>query len=76
MIIILETLGGYDGAVRIWRLGNRELVTQYTEHTKGVAKVLIDNNRSNIVHSVGSDCSVLTYDLRAGRRIICHIINR
>lgn len=67
--------GGGDGAVRVWKYSNRELVTQYTEHRKGVSKVLIDIKSPNIVHSVGGDCSVLSFDLKASRRIICHIIN-
>jgi len=67
--------GGGDGAVRVWKFSNRELVTQYTEHRKGVAKVLIDEKSPNLVHSVGGDCSVLTYDLKAGRRVICHVAN-
>lgn len=65
--------GGNDGAVRVWRLSNRELVTQYTEHTKGVSKVLIDIDSPNIVHSASFDSSVLTYDLSTERRKICHI---
>ena len=67
--------GGGDGAVRVWKYSNRELVTQYTEHRRGVSKVLIDIKSPNIVHSVGGDCSVLSYDLKAARRIICHIVN-
>lgn len=67
--------GGGDGAVRVWKYANRELMTQYTEHRKGVSKVLIDFKSPNIVHSVGGDCSVLSFDLKASRRIICHIIN-
>lgn len=67
--------GGGDGAIRVWKYSNRELITQYTEHRKGVAKVLVDVKSPNIVHSVGGDCSVLSYDLKAGRRIICHIVN-
>lgn len=67
--------GGGDGAVRIWKYSNRELITQYTEHRNGVAKVLVDLQQPNIVHSVGGDCSVLAYDLKAARRIICHIVN-
>jgi WD40 repeat protein len=65
--------GGADGAVRVWRMSNRELVAQFTEHSKSVSKVLIDNMSPNIVHSVGQDCSVLTYDLKANRRVICHM---
>jgi WD40 repeat protein len=67
--------GGGDGAVRVWKFSNRELVTQYTEHRRGVSKVLIDIKSPNIVHSVGGDCSVLSFDLKAARRIICHIVN-
>ncbi|KAJ1434740.1 WD40-repeat-containing domain protein [Ochromonadaceae sp. CCMP2298] len=67
--------GGGDGAIRVWKYSNRELITQYTEHRKGVAKVLIDIQSPNIVHSVGRDCSVLSFDLKAARRIICHIVN-
>jgi WD40 repeat protein len=67
--------GGGDGAVRVWKFSNRELVTQYTEHRRGVSKVLIDIKSPNVVHSVGGDCSVLSFDLKAARRIICHIVN-
>lgn len=66
--------GGSDGTIRVWRLANRELVTQYTEHTKAVARVLIDVNKPNIIHSVGVDCTVLSYDVRAAKRIICHLV--
>lgn len=66
--------GGSDGAVRVWRLSNRELVAQFTEHSKAVSRVLIDNISPNIVHSVSLDCSVLTFDLKAERRKICHIV--
>ena len=67
--------GGADGAIRVWRLSTRELVTQYTEHLKGVSRVLVDVKTPNIVHSVGVDCTVLSYDLRAARRIICHLVS-
>jgi hypothetical protein len=33
--------GGGDGAVRVWKMSNRELVTQYTEHRRGVSKVRV-----------------------------------
>lgn len=65
--------GGGDGAVRVWRLSNRELVAQYTEHTKAISRVLVDNQFTNLVHSVSQDCSVLTFDLQTERRKICHI---
>mmetsp|Transcript_9578 Transcript_9578/g.14420 ORF Transcript_9578/g.14420 Transcript_9578/m.14420 type:complete len:697 (-) Transcript_9578:178-2268(-) len=66
--------GGADGAVRVWRLSNRELMTQYSEHSRGVSKVLIDNTHKNIVHSVSLDCTVLSYDLKTDKRKISHII--
>jgi len=67
--------GGGDGAIRVWKYSNRELITQYTEHRRGVIRVLVDHQSSNIVHSVGGDGSILSYDLKAGRRITCHIVN-
>lgn len=67
--------GGADGAVRVWKYHNRELILQYSEHRKGVARVIIDEVQPNIVHSVGGDCSVLSYDLKAARRMMCHIVN-
>ena len=38
-------------------------------------QVIVDVKSPNIVHSVGGDCSVLSYDLKAAKRIICHIAN-
>jgi WD40 repeat protein len=67
--------GGGDGAVRVWRLGSREMVTQYTEHSKPISRVLIDARKPNIIHSVGRDSSVLSYDMKASRRIISHILS-
>lgn len=67
--------GGADGACRIWRMSNRELVTQYTEHAKAVAKVSIDVISPHIIHSVGICGSVLSFDLKATRRITCHLIS-
>lgn len=67
--------GGGDGAIRVWKYSTRELITQYTEHRQGVSSVVVDNQQPNIVHSIGGDCSVLSFDLKAGRRIVCHIIN-
>lgn len=66
--------GGGDGAVRIWRLSNRELLNQYSEHSRGISKVLVDNTQSNIVHSASLDCTVLSYNLKISKRQICHII--
>lgn len=66
--------GGVDGAVRVWKLSNRELVVQYNEHHRGVCKVLVDIKSPNIIHSVGNDCTVLSYDLKSAKRRQCHVV--
>lgn len=66
--------GGKDGAIRIWRLSSRELITQYTEHTKAISSVLIDLNFPNIIHSTSYDGTVISYDLQANHRKISHIM--
>lgn len=66
--------GGGDGVVRIWKYSNRELVTQYSEHRRGVLQACIDVHRPYIVHSVGGDNSVLSYDIKANKRIISHTL--
>ena len=65
--------GGGDGAVRVWKLDTRELITQHSEHSKVVSKVLADNRLPNLVHSVGADCSVLTFDLKTNARKMGHL---
>ena len=70
----VQVTGGSDGTVRVWRLSNRELMTQYSEHSKSVMKVLIDNEEKNIVHSMSMDCTILSYDLKTDKRKISHII--
>ena len=67
--------GGTDGNVRVWRMSNRQLVVQFSEHHKSVAKVLVDLNNPQFIHSVGVDCSVLSYDMKANRKVISHIVN-
>ena len=66
--------GGMDGVVRIWRLSNRELVTQFSEHSKPVTRVLIDVLKPNLVHSTSLDMSILTYDLKAQKRTVSHLV--
>lgn len=66
--------GGGDGAVRVWRLGSRECVAQYSEHTKGVVKVAVDINLPNIIHSIGTDGTVLAFDLKTAKRRMCHMV--
>lgn len=68
--------GGADGVVRIWRLSNRELVTQFSEHSKTVTRVLVDVLKPNLVHSSSLDMSVLTYDLKTQKRTVSHLVQR
>jgi cilia- and flagella-associated protein 52 len=68
--------GGADGVVRIWRLSNRELVTQFSEHSKTVTRVLVDVLKPHLVHSASLDMSVLTYDLKTQRRTVSHLVQR
>ena len=67
--------GGSDGSVRVWALRSREMMLQFVEHQKAVTQVLVDVKSPNLVHSAGSDCQVLTYDLRRERRTIAHLVS-
>jgi len=66
--------GGADNAVRVWRLSTRELLAQFSEHTKAISRVLVDNRLQNIVHSVSLDGQVLSFDLKTKRRAFGHSI--
>lgn len=68
--------GGIDGVVRIWRLSNRELVTQFAEHSKPVTRVLVDIMKPNIFHSTSLDQTVLSYDIKTQRRTVSHVVQR
>lgn len=35
--------------------------------------MLVDNRNPSIVHSVGADCSVLSFDLQTNKRIMAHL---
>lgn len=51
----------------------RELLLQFAEHQKGVRAVLVDVASPDLLHSVGADCTVFTYDLRKERRTVAHM---
>ena len=66
--------GGQDGTVRIWKLENRELVTQYNGHAmKPVTRVLVDYKCNFIIHSLGADGSVASYDIKSNKFIMNHL---
>lgn len=66
--------GGTDSSIRVWRLANREMVTQYLQHTRSIVALKIDDVSPNIVHSISEDATVLSYDLKAAKRIISHMV--
>jgi len=66
--------GGADGAVRVWRLSTREMISQFAEQTKPVISVLVDCTQSNLVHSISIDGSIMTYDIIKQRRTVAHFI--
>ena len=65
---------GGDCTVRVWRLTNRELVTQYIDHTKSISCVAIDLQTPNFVHTVSDDLSVVTFDIKLNKRRMCHLM--
>lgn len=67
--------GGNDSTVRVWKLSNRELITQYSDHKKAVTKVLVDYKSPNIIHSCGVDGQLVSFDLKTNKRICIHMIN-
>lgn len=54
---------GDDGVVRVWTVSNRECVAMLQDHKHKVTGVLVDNTTSRIVHTVGADRCLLSYDL-------------
>ena len=66
--------GGGDGRVCVWSRETHALLLSFSEHTRGVIGVLVDNASPEIVYSAGSDRIVATYNLRAERRIRTHAL--
>jgi cilia- and flagella-associated protein 52 len=67
--------GGNDSVVRVWKLSNRELLTQHSDHKKAVTTVLVDCQSPNIIHSCGMDGQLVSFDLKTNKRITIHMIN-
>ncbi|GMI03858.1 hypothetical protein TrVE_jg2531 [Triparma verrucosa] len=66
--------GGLDGGVRVWALKNRELMIQFVEHQKSVTGITVDVKKPNLIHSVSSDCTFLTFDLIKEKRVVSHMV--
>ena len=66
--------GGEDGAVRLWSAANRELLTQFTEHSKAVSGLCVDETQPHLLHSCGLDNSTVTMDIKKERRDGYHMM--
>ena len=53
----------------VWARGTRELLLQFNEHKGPCAMALPDVSSASLIHSVGQDRCVFTYDLRSERRV-------
>jgi WD40 repeat protein len=68
--------GGEDSIIRLWSTVNQELIAQYSEHTKPVTDILIDIDHPHLLHSCSIDKTVSTFDLKIGRRITFHALQK
>eukprot|EP00442_Polarella_glacialis_P000386 CAMPEP_0115057730 /NCGR_PEP_ID=MMETSP0227-20121206/5933_1 /TAXON_ID=89957 /ORGANISM="Polarella glacialis, Strain CCMP 1383" /LENGTH=617 /DNA_ID=CAMNT_0002442591 /DNA_START=85 /DNA_END=1938 /DNA_ORIENTATION=- len=64
--------GGNDCAVRFWHRQSRELLTQFANHRKPVADLVIDHALPNVVHSGSEDKLVVTYDVKQNKTLVQH----
>eukprot|EP00817_Percolomonadidae_sp_ATCC50343_P003753 CAMPEP_0117430364 /NCGR_PEP_ID=MMETSP0758-20121206/9895_1 /TAXON_ID=63605 /ORGANISM="Percolomonas cosmopolitus, Strain AE-1 (ATCC 50343)" /LENGTH=430 /DNA_ID=CAMNT_0005218293 /DNA_START=473 /DNA_END=1762 /DNA_ORIENTATION=+ len=64
--------GGEDAIVRVWIPSTREMVGQFSDHTKAVTALHIDHSSSNIIFSCSLDRTIMTYDLKRSKRIAYH----
>lgn len=66
--------GGGDGRVCVWSRESHALLLSFSDHTRGVVGVLVDNASPEIVYSAGADRIIATYNLRAERRVRTHAL--
>jgi len=66
--------GGEDGSVRLWSTASRELLTQFTEHTKPVTGLCLDQTQPNLLHSSSMDSTTVTMDIKRERRAGYHLL--
>jgi WD40 repeat protein len=64
--------GGDDARVCVWSRRTRELLLQFTEHVKPVLNLCLDVKSPSLLHSVGADRGVFTYDLKTEKRLVGH----
>ena len=65
--------GGEDGCVRIFKISSKELLGQFAEHKKPVTAVIPDCMHLHLIHSVGEDRQVITYDLQKNKPATRHL---
>eukprot|EP01048_Picozoa_sp_COSAG05_P020951 COSAG05_NODE_3710_length_1888_cov_2.822247_1_plen_242_part_00 len=66
--------GGQDGSVRLWSTSNRELLVQFTEHTKAVTGLCNDETVPNLLHSCSLDGTTVTMDVKREQRAGYHML--
>lgn len=66
--------GGGDGKVLVWSRASRERVLAFADHSRPVVGLAVDNASPEIIYSAGADRAVLTYNLRAERRLRSHAL--
>eukprot|EP00760_Papus_ankaliazontas_P018567 PhM_4_TR17542/c0_g1_i1/m.87033 len=57
------TVGRGESIARVWSMATRELIAQLQDSACTLCRVHIDNTAPNILHTVGVDGSVFTFDL-------------
>ena len=63
--------GGEDGAVRVWELRTRELLTHLKEHTMRITDLALFKDDAHVL-SCSRDRSILCWDLKKEKRIASH----
>jgi len=56
------TIGKNDSMVRIWTMRTRELVSQIQDSNSALCRILIDNTTPHIIHTLGLDGTLFSFD--------------
>ena len=65
----LVVTGGDDGVLRVWDTTTLECVDQFEQHKSPILHMIMDNERLQVVHTVGEDRALVSLDLRLGKRL-------
>jgi cilia- and flagella-associated protein 52 len=68
--------GGDDGRVCVWAKETRELLFQYTEHSRPVVALALDHDKLERVYSLGEDRTIIRFDLKSERVVGRHALPR